>query len=100
MEKKSSQLKKDELDELYQAIIDVSNKEDCRNFLDDLLTIQELEALSGRVHAAKLFIQGKTYVEVNKETDISSATLARVSKCVKNGKGYNKILSAHNKKPL
>lgn len=92
MEKKTNELKKDELNELYDAILAIDNVEDCRYFLDDLLSKQELISLSGRIHCAKLFIEGKTYVEVNAETKVSSATLARVSKCVKNGKGYNRIL--------
>jgi len=92
MEKKTNELKKDELNELYDAILAIDNVEDCRCFLDDLLSKQELVSLAGRVHCAKLFIEGKTYIEVNEETKVSSATLARVSKCVKNGKGYNRIL--------
>lgn len=82
-----------ELDELYEALTKVETKEEAKEFLDDLLSQRELKSLSGRIHSAKLFLEGKTYIEVNKETDISSATLARVSKCVKTGKGYNRILS-------
>ncbi len=94
MEKEKNQLRQNELEELYQAIIKIDNEEDCQEFLDDLLTPQELASLSGRVHCAKLFIEGETYVKVNEETKVSSATLARVSKCVKYGKGYNKILGS------
>lgn len=90
--KKTSTLKQDELNELYEAIVAVNNVEDCKYFLDDLLTKQELAALAGRIHCAKLFIEGKTYLEVTSETKISSATLARVSKCIRLGKGYNRIL--------
>jgi TrpR-related protein YerC/YecD len=85
-------LKDIEFKELLEAIVKIDNIEDCRLFLDDLLTRQEAESLSQRVHAANLLLSGKTYVEVNEETKISSATLARVNKCLKYGKGYNKIL--------
>lgn len=91
-----SNLKEEELKELYKAIIKIDNEEDCKNFLDDLLTIQEKEAFSQRVHAAQLLIDGETYQQVIDKTKISSATLARINKCVKNGKGYNKVLD--NKK--
>ena len=84
--------KKEELNELYEAICRVESVEDAENFLDDLLSVQELDSLSARVHAAKMLINGMTYAEVTKSTNISSATLARISKCIKNGKGYNKIL--------
>ncbi len=85
-------LKEEEINELALAIVKINNIEDCKEFLDDLLTIQELQSLSQRVHAAKLLLDGKTYNEVISETKISSATLARVNKCVKYGKGYNKVL--------
>jgi hypothetical protein len=39
-----------------------------------------------------LLIEGCTYEQVISVTDISSATLSRVSKCVKQGKGYVKFL--------
>ncbi|MFA6861089.1 MAG: YerC/YecD family TrpR-related protein [Bacilli bacterium] len=90
-------LREDELKELYDAIVKIDNVADCKDFLDDLLSKQELISLSGRVHCAKMFIEGKTYVEVNEATQVSSATLARVSKCVKYGKGYNKILGKPKK---
>jgi TrpR-related protein YerC/YecD len=90
--KEDKETKKTELDELYEAIVKIDNKEDCKNFLDDLLSVQELNSLSSRVHAAKLLLDGKTYQDVTEETKISSATLARVNKCLKCGKGYNKIL--------
>ena len=89
----NTKVSKQELDELYDALTKIETKEEAKNFLDDLLSANELKSLSGRIHSAKLFLEGKTYVEVIKETDISSATLARVSKCVKSGKGYNRILT-------
>jgi TrpR-related protein YerC/YecD len=90
--KEDRHTKQEEMDELYEAIIKVETTEECKDFLDDLLSPEELNSLSSRIHAAKLLIAGKTYKDVTKETKISSATLARVSKCVKCGKGYNKIL--------
>jgi TrpR-related protein YerC/YecD len=48
--------------------------------------------MAQRVKAAKLLMEGKTYEEIIRLTDISSATLSRVSKCVKYGKGYKKLL--------
>lgn len=85
-------VKENELNELCEAIIKIDNVKDCKHFLDDLLTIQELQSLSSRIHAAILLLEGKTYQEVISETKISSATLARINKCIKYGKGYNKIL--------
>ena len=48
--------------------------------------------MASRVEAAKKLIENETYEAIIKESDISSATLSRVSKCVKYGKGYTKVL--------
>ena len=50
--------------------------------------------MAGRIAAAKLFMEGKTYNEVIAATSISSATLSRVSRCVQRGEGYRKFLTS------
>ena len=88
-------LKKDtELrDELYAAFLKLETKEEAEKFLADLCTIKELEAMCQRLKAAKMLLAGKTYHEIVDETEISSATLARVSRCVRYGDGgYKTIL--------
>ena len=79
-------------DELYNLFAKIDNAEDIKILLDDLCTFKELEQMAGRVVAARLFIEGKTYNQVIKETNISSATLSRVSRCVQHGQGYRKFL--------
>lgn len=85
------------VEELYKLFAKIDNAEDFRILLDDLCTFKELEQMAGRVAAAKLFIEGKTYNQVIKETNISSATLSRVSRCVQHGEGYRKFLSKEDK---
>ena len=80
------------LNELFELIASMENTEDCRMLFDDLCTINEIEQMAQRVRAAKLLIDGKTYNQVIEETDISSATLSRVSRCVRHGKGYSRFL--------
>lgn len=79
--------------ELFDLIISVKNAEDCRNLFEDLCTNKEVEQMAQRTRAAKLLLEGKTYNQVIEETDISSATLSRVSRCVQYGKGYKKLLA-------
>ena len=83
----------EKLDALYQLILSIDNMEDCKALFDDLCTHRELEKMAERVYAAKLLLKGKTYNQVIAETDISSATLSRVSRCVQYGKGYSKLLN-------
>lgn len=80
------------MNELFELISSMENAEDCRLLFDDLCTINEIEQMAQRVRAAKLLIDGRTYNQVIEETDISSATLSRVSRCVRHGKGYSKFL--------
>ena len=87
------------LQELYEAIISLETTDECESFLSDLCTINELHAMSQRLKSAKLLLEGKTYNEVIEQTDISSATLARVSKCVRHGSGsYAQVIKKTEKK--
>lgn len=79
-------------DELFQTILKLQSMDDCYAFFADLCTIKEIEAMSVRLHAAKLLKEGKSYEQIIAETDISSATLSRVSKCLQYGEGYKKVL--------
>ena len=86
-----------DFEQLYKIITELEEIEDCKIFLADLCTFKELEQMAQRIAAAKLLLKGKTYEEVIKETDISSATLSRVSKAVKYGKGYKAVLTKYEK---
>ena len=84
--------KKDKIEALFDLILSLDNKEDCRAFFDDLCTKKELEKMAERIFAAKLLMEGNTYNQVIAQADISSATLSRVSRCIQYGTGYAKIL--------
>ena len=77
---------------LYKIIADLTTAEQCEDLFEDLCTLKEIEKMAERLYAAKLLMEGKTYNQVIAETDISSATLSRVSRCVQYGKGYRSIL--------
>ena len=81
--------------ELYTLFASIDTAEDFKLLFNDLCTAKEIEQMAGRVAAAKLFLEGKTYSQVMEETSISSATLSRVSRCVQYGEGYRKILGGN-----
>ncbi len=83
----------DMLQDMYELFASISDPEDFKLLLDDLCTFKELEQMAGRIAAAKLFMDGKTYTQVIEATNISSATLSRVSRCVQYGEGYKKLLN-------
>lgn len=84
--------KNQKIEQLYRLIVSLNSLEDCRALFDDLCTQKEIEKMAERIHAAKLLMEGKTYNQVIAQSDISSATLSRVSRCVQYGKGYSKLL--------
>lgn len=81
------------LGELYELLLKPKTKQEFAALLSDLCTYKEVEQMAQRAHAARLFLEGKTYTEITKETELSSATLSRVSRCVSHGSGgYRKFI--------
>ena len=78
--------------QLYEIIASLENSKEAEVFLQDLCTQQEIEYMAQRVESARLLMDNMTYQEVFKKVNISSATLSRVSKCVKYNEGYRKVL--------
>ena len=85
--------KKNEIDKLYELISLIQTKEECKALFEDLCTYKEIESMAQRMHAAQMLLDGVTYEQIIEKTGISSATLSRVSKCVKFGEGYKNLLS-------
>ncbi len=86
--------KKDKPDfhKLYEAILTLKTEDECCAFFDDICTIQELEALSQRLAVACELEKGKSYIDINKTTGASTATICRVSKCLNYGQGGYKTV--------
>lgn len=89
----SSNIRSEATDKLFHAILMLENMEECYRFFEDVCTIKEIEAISQRLEVAKLLTQKKTYNEIEKETNASTATISRVNRALKYGAdGYNIIL--------
>lgn len=78
--------------DFYKTILSLKTEKDCEEFFSDLLTIKELDSFTQRVTAGKLLKKGETYEQIISKTDISSATLSRISRALKYGTGYKKFL--------
>ena len=80
-------------DTLFEAVLKLETKEDCRKFFEDVCTIKELQDVTQRLEVASLLKQGNNYQEVSKKTGASTATICRVNKCLNYGSGgYNIVL--------
>lgn len=84
---------------LYKAFLECNTPNEIRDFLDDVCTYNEIEAMADRFWVATLLSEGHTYEHIEKVTSISSATISRVNRClIKGSGGYRKILSMEKKK--
>ena len=88
----ASDHKQQKIDDLYRLIADIHDPQQIRDLFDDLCTRKEIDNMAERVFAAKLLMEGNTYNQIMAQSDISSATQSRVSRCVQYGKGYSQLL--------
>ena len=72
---------------LFQAILALQTQEECYAFFEDLCTMKELSDMSQRLQAAKMLLQGKTYEQIVKSAEISTATISRINRCIQYGNG-------------
>ena len=81
------------IDELCALLLKLKTKEDAKALLEDLCTFKEVEQMALRAYAAKLFLEGNTYNAIIAATELSSATISRVSRCISHGSGgYKKFI--------
>ena len=82
----------EKISRLFQLIASMETEADCKALFSDLCTEKEIEKMAERVYAAQLLMEGKTYNQVMAQSNISSATLSRVSRSVQYGQGYSRFL--------
>jgi TrpR-related protein YerC/YecD len=85
------------VDNLFRAILQLKNEEECYAFCEDVCTIKELQDISQRFEVAKLLSEGQSFLQISKQTGASSATIGRVNKCLNYGSGGYKIALEKNK---
>ena len=89
-----SKFKRDDIDELFRAVLLLEDEEDCYRFFEDICTINEIHAITQRLQVAKLLSKKATYSEIEEKTRASTATISRVNKCLVYGsEGYQRILA-------
>ena len=85
--------KKDHGDMLYETILSLERKEECRKFFQDLCTVAELRAMEQRLEVALLLSEGMIYNDILERTGASSATISRVNRALQYGAdGYQAVL--------
>ena len=79
--------KNETVDALFDAILSLESREECYAFFEDLCTVKEISDMAQRLEAAKLLLGGRTYDQIVKEVEISTATISRVNRCIQYGPG-------------
>ena len=88
-----SRFKREDIDELFKAILLLQDEEDCYRFFEDICTVNEIHAIAQRLQVAKLLSENKTYSEIENITKASTATISRINQCLVYGSdGYRRIL--------
>ncbi len=81
---------------LVGALRSLKTDADTENFLRDIATLSELQALSERLEVARLVAQGMSYRRIAEVTGASTTTVTRVAHFLENGEGgYRTVLHAH-----
>ena len=80
------------VDELYTAFLALESKEECSAFFKDLFSPGEIRSVAQRLEVAKMLDAGETFTEIEEKTGASSATIARINRCLQNGSGYRTVL--------
>jgi TrpR-related protein YerC/YecD len=77
-----------------KALLLCTTKLELEVFFEDLLTEKELKEISMRLRVAEMLLDDDLYVKIEKETKLSSATIARVAKVLlEKGQGYRNIFT-------
>jgi TrpR-related protein YerC/YecD len=78
--------------ELFKAFLLLKNGDECRRFLRDLLTEAEIKEFTNRWKVARMLNKKIQYEIIEKETGMSSTTIARINKWLTNGKGGYQLM--------
>jgi len=84
--------------DLFEAILALKTPDEARNFFYDLCTPAELEGLVDRWRVAQMLMQNTPYRKIATDTNVSTATIARVARFLNNGHdGYKTIMQRQGK---
>lgn len=94
----ANKIKDDNVDFLFEAILNLQTLEECYDFFEDLCTVPELKALSQRIVVAKMLRDKKVYSDIVSATGASTATISRVNRSLQYGcNGYEEVFKRMEK---
>ena len=85
--------------DLFKAILELKDLEECHRFFVDLCTPAEIQAITDRWRVACLLSEGIPYREIYEKTGVSTATVTRVARSLVRGENGYRILIDRVKDP-
>lgn len=70
----------------YKKILSLKNKKDLAYFFNNFFSQNEFSEFTNRFFVAELLSQNISYIKIQESTKISSRTIAKISKLVKDNK--------------
>ncbi len=90
----SKKIRTEAVDQLFEAILCLKDKEECYTFFEDVCTINEILSLSQRFEVAHMLREQKTYLDIAEKTGASTATISRVNRSLNYGNdGYDMVFA-------
>lgn len=90
----SDKIRKPAVDNMFDAILTLKDREECYSFFEDLCTVNELLSLSQRYEVATMLKEKYTYTDISEKTGASTATISRVNRSLNYGNdGYELVLN-------
>lgn len=81
---------------LVSAFRSCKTEAEMEDFLRDITTLSEMQAMSERLEVARLLSRGLSYRQVAAQTGASTTTVTRVAHFLENGEGgYRNVLKTH-----
>ncbi len=93
----NKKIKTEAVDQLFDAIMTLKDRNECYAFFEDLCTVNELLSLSQRFEVASMLKDHRTYLDIAEKTGASTATISRVNRSLNYGNdGYELVFKRLN----
>ncbi|MBQ6864769.1 MAG: TrpR-like protein, YerC/YecD [Clostridia bacterium] len=88
----ASKIRDDNTDFLFDAILQLKDRDECYAFFEDLCTVPEVKAMAQRIAVARMLSDKKVYNDIVRLTGASTATISRVNRSLSYGCGGYEIV--------
>lgn len=92
MPKKSIDWDKKKTESLFEAILALRTKDECRRFFRDLCTLEEIADMADRWQMVKMIVKKMPYREIADKLKVSTTTIARVAHWLNYGLGGYRLI--------